>query len=468
MIDLIGNGEFGFKKRKRESTTVEVDREALERCYGLYMNRPEAQACVNAIRRRLLARGIEIVKNGMDITPEFQAHVNEYYTRFCADVIETALVAGVVPYVLRKSPSGLHYPHVVPPLALKFEADCDHAGCMQYRVTDKSVSGKVMFAVFNPLTLQGQPSSPTASLLPAHDFLYAQEVNVFIANEIAARPPVFMRAESSTITNREVAQMDSYAPGVVAETEMAGQLMRNRIQMSILQTQKQHLAALAGGKQTHLSQSQFAEHRDRLTGMPVVDFSRGTSFVPELFPLPEGTRVENLQLPHAPGSVEEYRSHFVDLCCMAYNVPRHIITGGEAARASSSSAMLADSSIRNTLDFFRNKLAFLCLEAYKTLHGDSSDDVRVVFPSNSDIVLMQRLYAEGLLKHNAYVQALANYMDIPQESFNSEKEMEAKLERMRPQKQQQPEPSPKPEPDLADPQSKKPAREPAALKATDG
>lgn len=88
----------------------------------------------------------------------------------------------------------------------------------------------MLFLVFSPPSPDGRLTSRTASVLAASDFLFAQETNMFMANEVAARPPVFVRAEQNGLTSSDVAHLDNYGPGVVAQHELNTQMMRNRIQ----------------------------------------------------------------------------------------------------------------------------------------------------------------------------------------------------------------------------------------------
>lgn len=192
--------------------------------------------------------------------------------------------------------------------------------------------------------------------------------------------------------------------------------------MSILQVQKAQLDVMAKGDRATAQQlnERFGERRDRLTGMPSVSYAAGTSHVPELFPLPDGTNVAAPTMPSAPFSLGELRSHFIDQCCMAFGVPRYIVTGSDTRVGSSAVASIADSTMRYTIDTFRDQLVTAITDAYRVLQDDTSEDLRVVFPGMIDIPFMKQLHQEGVLTRDAYIEALSKFLNLPRASFETE------------------------------------------------
>lgn len=223
--------QLGLEPQSDTRSRVALDREQVDRCFAAFNNRPEIRACVNSIRQRLLSRGVEISRSGMKMDADFQAHVRREYGRFCDDVITQACVVGVVPYILRKDPKGLNYPKVLSAQEFDVEVVTDKRGNVTYGIKNDKTA-KALFLVFNPpVPTTGTLTSRTASLLTASDYLFSQEVNSFIASEVATRPPLFIRADQVGMVSSDVAHLDNYGAGVVAQHEMNTQLMRNRIQV---------------------------------------------------------------------------------------------------------------------------------------------------------------------------------------------------------------------------------------------
>lgn len=192
--------------------------------------------------------------------------------------------------------------------------------------------------------------------------------------------------------------------------------------MNILQVQKAQLEVMAKGDRATAQQlhERFGERRDRLTGMPVVNYSSGTSHVPELFPLPDGTTVAAPAMPSAPFNLSELRSHFIDQCCLAFGVPRYILAGTDSRVGSSAAVSIADSTMRYTIDTYRDQLTSVVTDAYRVLQEDTSEDLRVVFPGMIDIPFMRQLYQEGVLTRAAYLESLGKFLNLPSTSFEGE------------------------------------------------
>lgn len=129
-VGMLGQLGLGGEEEKRKH--VLLDREHIDRCYAAYVHRPEIRSCVSAIGNRILSRGVEFTRSGMKLDEDFQNHVRKEYGRFCNDVILHACVMGVVPYILRKDPKGLHYPRVLSPQEYDVEMITDARGNRSY------------------------------------------------------------------------------------------------------------------------------------------------------------------------------------------------------------------------------------------------------------------------------------------------------------------------------------------------
>lgn len=404
---------------KQDSNTAAMDVDMVAKCIHMSRSCPEIRACISYMKTNILAKGIEMTRADQQTTHEFYMHMQEYYARFCSDAIDVAMIVGVVPYILVKNGKGYGYPLVLKPDTGMIRVEYADNGSVKYSFTfndSESVKSRVFFEVFKDIGRNGEICSTLSSIAQAYDFIQAQELNTFMANEIAARPPVFLTTGDSTFTEKDLVNRDIYGDGIVAEQEFQSQLMRNRIQLNVVQAQKTYLKYMSADGKT-AEPDFFGATRDRLTGFPIVDYTRGTSFQPEFVPLPSNCAPTNATLPRAPEGLQQHRDHFRTVVCASFAIPTSILTGTMPSTTSSSSSDAMSGSLRTMFEFFKNKLSNLCLKAYRLLHEDSSPDVRIVFPSLINIGTYETLYKEGILTYDAYKDQLSKTYGIPIGAF---------------------------------------------------
>ncbi len=430
------------KRRKASSATddengVIIDQDMYARCLLVSRKCPEIRSCIEYIKRNILCKGIEMNHSKTNAMPEFTAHINEYYTRFCMDVIEVSAMFGVVPYILvnpRKSGSGARYGY---PLVLKPEMGVirvryDDSGQIKYTyqpMNSEAPSHRVFFEVFNDVGKYGDINSIVSTLVPMYTFLQTQEINTFMANEMNTRPPMFLATSSdNSFSEKDIVQKDSYGAGIVAEQEFHAQMLRNRISLNVVNAQKAYLnfmnADANGGTGP---EDFFGARRDRLTGFPVVDYGVGTSYTPEYVPLPNDVRPVNGNLPTPPPNLDGHRLHFQTIVCTSFALPISVVTG-QMRNVNEGSASMLDSSLSNTFHFYKTKLSNLCLKCYRVIHEDHSYDVRIMFPSLVNNQAYSDLYNQGILTYDAYKTSLMKMLDLPASAFEKKpREIELEL-----------------------------------------
>lgn len=78
-----------------------------------------------------------------------------------------------------------------------------------------------MQVMYTP-TREGMCTSPVASMVRTHDFVMGQELNMFICNELNARPPLFLTTASASFNETNLVD----GSGINAESEFKSQLIR--------------------------------------------------------------------------------------------------------------------------------------------------------------------------------------------------------------------------------------------------
>lgn len=399
-----------------------MDTDMAAKCLMMSRTCAEIRSCIAYLKTNILAKGIEMTRKAQTTTHDFHVHMQEYYTRFCADVLEVAVTIGVVPYILVKNGKGYGYPMVLKPDAGTLRVTYAENGSAKYTFSSngsESTKSRVFFEIFNDLGRSGELCSVVSSLVPAYDFVQTQEFNTFIANEINARPPIFLTTGTDAFTEKDIVNRDVYGAGIIAEQEFESQMMRNRIQLNVVQAQKTYLKYMSV-EGNGAPPDFFGATRDRLSGYPVVDYTQGTSFQPEFVPLPNDCRPTAATMPHAPNGLEMHREHFRTLVCMAFAIPSNVLTGNMSASAGNAASDLMAGSLKHAFEFMKNKLATMCLKSYRLLHEDSSEDVKILFPSLTNVSMYEKLYHEGVLKYDAYKEQLSKSFDIPLTSFEKE------------------------------------------------
>jgi hypothetical protein len=412
----------------KQSVSNTIDEEMFEKCIFMSRTCPEIRSCLAYLKSNILAKGVELTRENEHTTPEFHAHLQEYYVRFCSDAIDMAMVCGVVPYILVKSTSATHgygYPLVLKADTGRIQVSYKDNGSVQYSYEMHgdfdSKRVRVFFEVFTDLGKNGDISSVISSLIPAFDFVHAQEINTFIANEMNARPPVFLTTGSDTFTDKEVVNRDVYGGGVVAEQEFHSQLMRNRIQLNVVQAQKTYLKYMNSDGASMDAPDFFGSTRDRMSGFPVVDYTRGTSYQPEFVPLPNDCAPTQASMPRAPDAIQMHREHFKTLVCMSFAIPSGVLSGSiSSSNMSGETSSFLQGSLKHTFEFMKTKLANMSLKAYRLLHNDASFHVKVLFPSLTNMSIYEKLFREGILNRSSYIEQISKTYDIPMSSFEVE------------------------------------------------
>ena len=401
-----------------EGSAMDVD--MVSRCMHMSRTCAEIRSCIAYLKTNILAKGIEMTRENQQTSHEFHVHMQEYYARFCADVIDVATTLGVVPYILIKNGKGFGYPMVLKPDAGVVRVTYAENGSAKYSFTyndsESTTKGRVFFEIFNDFGRNGEITSILSGLVSSFEFIQSQELNTYMANEINARPPVFLTTGDASFTEKDVVNRDVYGDGVIAEQEFHSQLMRNRIQLNVVQAQKTYLKYMSV-EGSGATADFFGATRDRLTGFPIVDYTSGTSFQPEYVPLPNNCAPTNVTLPRSPEALQQHRDHFRMLVCMAFSIPMNILSGTVSMGTGSTAAEVMAGSLRNSFEFMKNKLSTLCLKAYRILHEDSSPDIRVVFPALIDVSTYHMLYKDGFLTYTAYKEQLSKSFGIPLAAF---------------------------------------------------
>jgi hypothetical protein len=400
-----------------ESDGVAVDSEMFERCWSMSHKSPEIRACIEYLKYNILAKGIEMARGTVTTSPEFHSHMQEYYVKFCMDMIEYAVVIGVVPYILVKNGKNYGYPMVIKPGFGTIRVQYDDYGMIRYSYQSASgKSKKVFFEVFRDLGINGEVHSIVQSLIPAYEFLYAQEVNTFMANEMNCRPPVFLRMGSDAFSEKDVVNRDVYGAGVVAEQEFQSQMLRNRIQLNVVQAQKMYLQYMNSESSGGPEPVVFGAKRDRLSGLPFVNYKQATNYQPEFVPFPNDCQPTSGAQPRAPGELSAHREHFRTTVCTAFSVSNSVLSG-QLSNVNTATASVLDNTIQTTFEYYKSKLTNVCLKTYRVLENDKSDDIKVLFPSLMNGSMYERLYKDGILTYSAYKEQLSKRLDISMNSF---------------------------------------------------
>ena len=408
--------DFGLDEKH---DIVRIDVEHAQRCMEMYNRSPFIYACSQQIKHALFGYGIDIIKEGGErVTPEFAAHLTEYYLKFCNDVIDVALAVGVVPYVIVPAK-----PYSYPFVLVQHLSDIRRTkrGDMRPQYYIEGMNGpNVFFEVFSDILVDGRVNSKCSTLLQAYEYLSQIELHSYIASEYNSRPPVFVSVNGDKFFDtREVVAQDPYGTGAVAEEQLKSAMLRNKIQMNVVHSQKYMMQYQreADGEEKEA----FGRKRDRLTGLPRVDYNSNTSFTPEFIPLPGDSTVARTVNSSEPTHLNFHRENFRSQVCNVFGIPSTVLTGnlGNTVKASEMSTKL----FQATTNFYRSKMETLCLKVYRLIHKDKTPSTRITFPAMADEKTMFGLFQNGLLKREAYIQYLSNYLNMPKASFIQEEHM---------------------------------------------
>ena len=233
-----------YKGGKVNENGSSMDVDMVAKCLHMSRSCAEIRSCISYLKTNILAKGIELTRDAQQTSHEFYVHMQEYYTRFCMDAIDVAMIVGIVPYILVKNGKGYGYPMVLKPDAGVVKVTYSDNGSAKYSFSFNNSDtnrSRVFFEVFNDIGRNGEVCSVLSTLVPAYDFIQSQELNTFMANEVNARPPVFLTTGDNAFTEKDVVNRDVYGDGIIAEQEFQSQMMRNRIQLNVVQAQKTYL-----------------------------------------------------------------------------------------------------------------------------------------------------------------------------------------------------------------------------------
>lgn len=403
--------DFGLDEAQ---DVVRIDIEHAERCMTMYSQSPFIHACAQQIKHALFGYGIDILKEGGErVIPEFASHLNEYYLKFCNDVIDVALAIGVVPYVIVPA-KPYSYPFVLTQHIADIRRTKGGDARPRYSIRGMQ-SANVFFEVFSDILVDGRLNSKCSTLLRAYEYISQIELHTYIASEYNSRPPVFVSVNGDKFFDtREVVAQDPYGTGAVADEQFKTAMLRNKIQMNVVHSQKYMMQYQreADGEEKEA----FGRKRDRLTGLPRVDYSSNTSFTPEFIPLPGDSTVARTVNSTEPSHLNFHRENFRTQVCYVFGIPSLNGNLGTTVNASEMSTQV----FQATTNFYRSKMETLCLKTYRFIHKDNTSSTRITFPAMADEKTMFGLFQHGLLTRDAYINYLSNYLNMPKASFIQE------------------------------------------------
>jgi hypothetical protein len=431
-IDLNNKSFLSGALADARKRSCAIDGVHVERCIRIGTFSPEVRACIDYIINRVVCAGIEVRKESMEVaSPEFVKHVHDHYNTFVTDVLRLGLTVGVVPYTFVKS-GNFRSPVVL------HDALCDivmtSTGVARSYTLDKGVKRSgVFFEVFSHLSNDGMCTSRVAALIRTHDQTVAQETNSFIANELNARPPLFLTTGSSSFN--EVNIVDS--SGINAETEFNSMLLRNKIQMNVIRAQQ--MQAQYGAAADDILTSPLGRHRDPYTSLPTVSYAGASSFIPDYITLPNDTRLHAHNVATAPGNLHGERVNFRELATAVFGIPSSVFSSGVGSMTNAS-ASLGDTSIACVVQHFKRAMSKLCLTCYSVSFNDHNDDVTFVFPAAVDRGNITQLYKDGIIKRSYLLKYLSDNMEIPLDAFEVEHPNEPRTAQVHPPANQNPHP----------------------------
>lgn len=412
-VNLNSEAMFLGKLDAREKTTRAIDDVQLMRCLSIATFNPEVRACIDYIVHRVVCMGIEVRKDSMkEASPEFVKHVQDHYVAFVSDVLRAGLAVGVVPYTLVSN--GKFKAPMVLMDRLKDIEVVSNGVTRSYSLRGKRGTA-VFFEVFNHLSMDGTITSKVAALVRSHDHLMAQDTNAFIANELNARPPLFLTTGSASFS--EINAVDN--SGINAETEFNTQLLKNKIQMNVIRAQQ--MQAQYGAAADDVDRGPLGKLRDPLTGLPIVSYASSSSFTPDYVALPSDTRLHAHNVATAPASLVADRTNFRQLVTAVFGIPASVFGGG--AVESGAAASIRDASIAAAIQSYKRSLSRLCLKCYSVSFQDATDDVSFVFPAAADRGSIMQLYNQGLIRHEYVMEYLSTSMEIPISAFRTEEDL---------------------------------------------
>lgn len=394
------------------SSPMSIDREQLARCRSMANACIDVYASVEFIVKRILANGIDVRRDRMELTEEFKLAIEENLSTFVADTIRVALVVGVVPYRIITAGKFKH-PKVAHDLIEHIHVALTPSG-PKYSIEGKENHGVVFFEIFNNLTADGQLTSPASSLLRQYEILLTMECCAYIAADVAARPPVFLTNKNSGIDTTTILDQS----GVNAEQEMQAQVIKNKIQMNVIKMQQMQMQY--GLKGDEAEAAPFGSKRDRISGLPVIDYSKYSSFNPDYVVVPSDAQMFTHNVSSSPSDFHSTRESFKTSVSSVFGVPASALNGAATAQANSSAVTSSERATGSAISFMKRQLSRLCCKCLSVSYKEACKDVAVIFPPPLERATMDALYKDGILKEEFYKQYLSDELEIPLTAFNSE------------------------------------------------
>lgn len=180
--------------------------------------------------------------------------------------------------------------------------------------------------------------------------------------------------------------------------------------------------------------------RDRITGLPVVNYEAYSSFNPDYCVLPNDSRIHSHSVSHPPHGLEAAREYFRNAAATVFGISPsifHNMSGNTSSGAAAVAQDTSDSAIAN----IKMILSRLCIKCYRVIFNDQDDDVVFLFPSTYDRSNIEKLYAQvraaraprprpahgsltrgaaqGIITHEYYIKYLSEDFDIPMSAFEA-------------------------------------------------
>lgn len=369
-------------------------------------------ASIEFLVKRILANGIDVRREKMELTDEFKMAIEENLATFVADVIRIALVVGIVPYRIVTAGKFKH-PKVAHDLVDYIHVVLTSTG-PKYSIEGIDRRGVVFFEIFNNLTADGQLTTPTASLLRQYEIVLTMECCAYIAADVAARPPVFLTNKNSGIDATTILDQS----GVNAEQEMQAQVIKNKIQMNVIKMQQMQMQY--GLKGDEAEAAPFGSRRDRISGLPVINYSQYSSFNPDYVVVPSDAQMFTHNVSSAPSDFQSTRESFKTSVSSVFGVPASALDGSTIAQSNSSAVTSSERTTGTVISFLKRQLARLCYKCLSVSYKEACKDVAVIFPPPLERATMNSLYKDGILKEDFYKKYLSDELEIPMSAFNAE------------------------------------------------
>jgi hypothetical protein len=416
-------------KHTRRSLNVwhRLDLSAIQALWTVYSSDFIARSAKNYVCSQLLSGGIALSDTHLQTTPgqDFQAFISEHYVPFFSELIDHVFVQGFAPYVV--SPEGK--PRVIPfgLVQLKYLIDDDFA--LQLGAFDESSGDEplknIYFVVETLPSIDGTIVSATAIYYSHRLFRDTLLRNTAVAHFLLARPPVYLTQrtdrsfDDANILN--VGEIDGLRASLAAD----GQVMRNKIQMSVHGQQEALVNSLNARRATALGDTALKTRVDPFTGLESFDknLTNETDLQPTI-PLPLDTQPAATCQPRAPDNLVDTLNQQLVIAAGCFGVTLEAIglERGGGVRSAETIA-LENKAAQNTVRRFRNHFTTTLKNIYDLIWADeksglTGSNLLVLFPATLDRPSMLDLFNRGIVSFDGLRNFLSANMDIRPDAFN--------------------------------------------------